>query len=143
LFKTSNVTTAKSVTLGSKLDWKNVHTSEPEGFLDIHHLYGEKDGLVYLGNRFSIPRSGVWTLYVGHDGGIRVFVDGNTVLTVPECSNPAVPGRSKVDLSLSKGNHEIVIAFDTASGSGWGLFTCFEIPKKLRGKDKPVFPQVV
>ena len=101
------------------------------------------DGLVYIGNNFTAPRAGVWTFYVGHDGGARVFVDGKTMLTVPERSNPAVPGRSKVDLQLSKGNHEIVIAFDTANGSGWGLFTCFEIPKKFRGKDKPVFPIAV
>ena len=141
--KTGDVTTAKCVKVGSKLDWKIVRASQPEGFLNIHDLYGEQDGLVYIGNNFTAPRAGVWTFYVGHDGGARVFVDGKTMLTVPERSNPAVPGRSKVDLQLSKGNHEIVIAFDTANGSGWGLFTCFEIPKKFRGKDKPVFPIAV
>ena len=44
---------------------------------------------------------------------------------------------------LSKGKHEIVIAFDTADGLGWGIFACFGIPKSQRGKDKPAFPEAV
>ena len=106
-------------------------------------MHGEQDGLVYLGNVFQAPRSGVWTFYLGHDGGAKVFVDGKPVLTVPERLNPAVPGRSKVDLQLAKGQHEIVIAFDTANGQGWGIFVCFGIPKEQRGKDKPKFPEAV
>ena len=141
--KTGDVTTAGKVKLSDKLDWKTVRAGQPEEFINIHDVHGEKDGLVYLGNVFEAPRSGVWTFYLGHDGGVKVFVDGQPVLTVPERLNPAVPGRSKVDLQLSKGNHEVVIAFDTAHGQGWGIFSCFEIPKPQRDKAKPVFPKVV
>ena len=138
--KTGDVTTAEKVKLSDQLDWKTWSAGQPEGFINIHDVHGDQDGLVYLGNVFQAPRAGVWTFYLGHDGGAKVFVNGNPVLTVPERLNPAVPGRSKVDLQLSKGKHEIVIAFDTASGQGWGVFVCFEIPKEYRSKDKPVFP---
>ena len=138
--KTGDVTTAGKVKLSDKLDWKTVRAGQPEGFISVHDVHGEKDGLVYLGNVFQAPRAGIWTFYLGHDGGAKVFVDGKPVLTVPERLNPAVPGRSTVDLQLSKGKHEIVIAFDTANGQGWGIFVCFGIPKGQRGKEKPVFP---
>ena len=141
--KTGDVTTAGKVKLSDKLDWKTVRAGQPEEFINIHDVHGDQDGLVYLGNVFEAPRSGVWTFYLGHDGGAKVFVDGKPVLTVPERLNPAVPGRSKVDLQLAKGQHEIVIAFDTAHGQGWGIFVCFGIPKGQRGKDKPKFPVAV
>jgi hypothetical protein len=139
----SDVAKAGSVKLSAKLDWRVVHAGTPEGFLSIHDHHGEKDGLVYLGNTFIAPSAGVWSFYLGHDGGARVFVDGHAVLTVPECINPSIPGRSKVDLNLARGSHEIVIAFDTANGRGWGIFACFGVPKGHRGKGKPVFPKVM
>ncbi|MCG3147206.1 MAG: hypothetical protein PCFJNLEI_00644 [Verrucomicrobiae bacterium] len=141
--KKGDVIRAGGVQLSDKLGWKSVRASQPEGFISVHDLFGDKDGLVYIGNVFRTPGSGVWRLHLGHDGGAKVFVDGRVALTVPSLINPAVPGRSKVDLRLSKGDHEIVIAFDTAGGRGWGIFACFEIPQRQRGKIKPVFPKPV
>lgn len=141
--KPGDMTKAGCVKLGDTLGWRSVQAGQAEGFVNVHDVYGEQDGLVYLGNEFAAPSAGVWTLYVGHDGGIRVFVDGAAVLTVLQTVNPALPGRSKIDVKMARGRHEIVIAFDTANGLGWGIFACFGIPKGNRGKTKPVFPEVV
>ena len=141
--KTGDVTRAKCVALRGNPDWQTLRASQPEGFANVHSLFGEADGLVYLGNIFKVSKTGVWTLYLGHDGGVKVFVDGQKVLTVPQLQNPAAPRRSKVDLSLSRGRHEIVVAFDTANGMGWGIFASFEVPEHHRGKGKPLFPQEV
>jgi hypothetical protein len=55
--------------------------------------------------------------------------------------NPALPGRSHVAVKLSQGLHEIVIAFDTAAGRGWGIYFSWELPKAARRQDsKPRFP---
>jgi alpha-L-fucosidase 2 len=98
------------------------------GFINLHDPFAGQDGLVYLANRFEAPFAGRWRLSLGHDGGVRVFVDGVPVLCAPETCNPAKPGRSSVELPLTSGLHEIVIAFDLAGGNGWGLFVEWQVP---------------
>jgi hypothetical protein len=98
------------------------------GFINVHESFAGQDGLVYLANRFEAPFAGRWRLSLGHDGGVRVFVDGFPVLCAPETRNPAKPGRSSVELPLTAGVHEIVIAFDLAGGNGWGLFIEWQVP---------------
>ena len=134
---------APAKSLADPLGWQKVTAGEiPPGFVNIHPVAGNADGIIYLANKFRVAKAGRWTLHVGHDGGVRVFVNGRTVLTAPERHNPAPPFRSKVALKLGKGTHEIVIALDTTGGNGWGIFVSFEIPPAARkGKARPVFPK--
>ncbi|MCG3147453.1 MAG: hypothetical protein PCFJNLEI_00893 [Verrucomicrobiae bacterium] len=136
--KTIAAASAKS--LADPLGWQPVTAGEnPPGFVNIHPLVGEANGIVYLANKFRVTKAGRWILHIGHDGGVRVFVNGRAVLTVPERQNPAPVLRSKVALRLAKGVHEIVIAFDTSHGLGWGIFACFD----STGMRRPVFPKRV
>ena len=134
---------AAGVSLSDDLDWRWIRTDQhPPGFLHVHRLVGNEDGLIYVGNTFRAEKSGRWILHVGHDGGVRVFVDGRRVLTALGLINPSPVFRSKTLLNLDAGEHEIVIAMDTAAGRGWGVFVCFEIPMELQKPDfKPVFPR--
>jgi alpha-L-fucosidase len=128
--------------LSSPASWQPIHGGSLAGFIDLHDRWGEADGIVYLANRFRTEKAGRWTMHVGHDGGVQVFVDGKRALCVPERVNPAIPGRSQVDVALSKGVHEIVIAFDTDGGQGWGVFFTWGIPKSARKTmTKPIFPE--
>ena len=72
----------------------------------------------------SRRRAGGWL----SDGGVRLFVDGQPVFASPERRNPARPDRSVFPISLKKGPHEVVVALDTASGLGWGLFDTNNMP---------------
>ena len=139
------VAAAPAKRLTEPLGWQPVAaTASPAGFINIHPLTAGGDGLVYLGNKFRVHHAGRWTLSVGHDGGVRVFVNGRAVLTVSEKQNPAPPLRSKVALALGKGTHEIVIALDTAAGKGWGIFVSFEVAKSnQKPGTRPVFPVLV
>lgn len=102
---------------------------------------GEADGIVYLGSCFEAAQAGTWSMHLGHDGGVRVFVDGRDVVTVPQLRNPSQPGRSTVEVELSAGRHEVVIALDTADGRGWGIFFSWGVPQGQRkALGKPVFP---
>ncbi|MDD5704508.1 MAG: hypothetical protein PHR35_01180 [Kiritimatiellae bacterium] len=104
--------------------WKELQACSGNGvapFVNVHSLFEHRDGLVYLAHRLDIVQAGEWELLVGHDGGIRMFVDGKHALTEPALLNPLCPARSAVRLPLSKGQHEIVIAFDLAAGMGWGI----------------------
>jgi|GEM_PF-713201 len=121
--------------LESSLDWKPVG-AEGNGFVNIHH-FGSADGIVYFANRFSVSQRGRWEMNIGSDGGVRVFVDGESVLTDPETRNPAAPGRSRVEVDLETGEHEVVIAFDLAAGRGYGIFFSWGIPES----EEPNNPQ--
>jgi len=113
---------------GAASTWR-MAAPDAGGFVNLRDGVGGRDGLVYLGNRFVAPFTGRWELALGHDGGIRLFVDGRAVLTVPEVCNPAKPGRSVATLDLSEGPHDVVIAFDLAKGAGWGIFAEWRVPE--------------
>jgi hypothetical protein len=135
------------VSLANRLQWRTYAAgmmSACPGFVNLHELYGDADGLVYLANRIHVNADGRWTLCVGHDGGVRVFIDGKAVLCQPRRENPAQPHRSKGNVMLAKGEHEIVIALDLDHGQGWGVYVCFEVPAKERKpRWKGRFPLVV
>jgi alpha-galactosidase len=117
-----------------KQQWAKLESKTLDGFADVHRLLGDRDGLFYFGCRMSVAKSGKWVLALGHDGGAAMFVDGKRVLLDPKLINPARPGRSKATVSLTKGVHEIVIAFDTANGAGWGVFLHCEACTKKAGE---------
>jgi hypothetical protein len=129
-----------------KLRWSTIEdpsaaTDTGHGFLNVHALYPNDDGIVYLGNRFKVPETNLWTLCLGHDGGGRMFVDGREVLCQPARKNPAKPDRSQVTLRLTKGIHEIMVALDIDGGNGWGMFFRFHTPKARQKKaGRPEFP---
>jgi len=125
------------------LDWTDVRTDAvPEGFVNVSRRHGSNDGVCYVGTSVTVPRDGVWTVCLGHDGGVRLFVDGRQVLETPKRVNPAVPDRSKVNVRLSRGGHEIVAALKTDSGMGQGIMLRFMIPVSVRKLPRvPVFPE--
>jgi len=101
--------------------WQPVKAQE-RGFINAHDTTGNQDGIVYLAKKIKLAAPGKWEICLGHDGGARLFVDGKSVLCVPETVNPAHPGRSKVTVKLAKGVHEVVVALDLNTGKGWGFF---------------------
>lgn len=138
--KGAGIARAKCVNMEGETEW----TPFDQGtFVNLHeHLFDDKDGLVYLANRFTVAERGEWDILLGHDGGARVFVDGKCVLTEPERQNPAKPARSRARVKLAKGQHEVVIAFDLAGGLGWGIFFNWEKPDgKREPQAEPVFPK--
>ena len=127
--------------LATPLSWSRTQGYASDGFVNIHERHGDADGIVYLANRFDVSHSARWELSIGHDGGIRVFVDGSSVLAEPETRNPACPDRTQIEMLLDRGEHEVVIAFDTAGGKGWGIFSSWVVPKCEREADtERIFP---
>ncbi len=84
------------------------------------------DGVVFLGRTLHASEAGACILDVGHDGGVRIFVDGLAVAAAPELVNPAPLSRTRVRLHLEAGDHELVVAFDRAGGKGWGFHATIE-----------------
>ncbi len=129
---------APAVALTDPLEWKPLSVLKgAPGFVNVHMFFPQEDGIAYLATRVRVKKAGVWNLHVGHDGGIRAFVDGRDVLTVPERINPAPVFRSKAKVRLEKGDHDLVIALDTDGGNGWGFCCFFE---SLAKTGRPEFP---
>ncbi len=142
--KSGSVADAPAVALTDSLEWETVTSREGDGFVLIHDRMGDRDGIAYLGAVIDAPTDGNWILHLGHDGGVRVFIDGQPVFAEPKTVNPAVPGRSSIPVALTAGRHELMLAFDTAAGRGWGIFACFESPKEGRAEgEKPTYPSVI
>lgn len=142
-----SVAQAAAVSLKDRLKWRAYESglsSAGSGFVNLHEICGDADGLVYLANRIKVNEATPWTLCVGHDGGVRVFIDGKPVITQARRENPALPDRSRANIKLTEGEHEIVIVMDLDYGQGWGVYVCFEVPEKDRNlRRKGRFPQVV
>lgn len=129
--KAAGVAQTRYIGLKTGMNWTSFSSSRP--FVDLHtDKFGDRDGLVYLGNRFSTAKAAEWDLLLGHDGGAKIFVDGKCVLTEAGRVNPARTGRSRVRVKLDRGEHEVVIAFDLCAGQGWGIFLNWEVPAERR-----------
>jgi len=130
---------------GRRASWKTAPVSDsPAGFVNVHPVFEDGDGIVCFSSAFKAPRTATWRVLLGHDGGMAMFVDGKRVLAEPIRRNPAVPARSSVDIRLSAGNHDILLAFDTDHGMGWGFFFQFEVPPEQRPHfGKPAFPRIL
>ena len=141
-----DVRKARCVRLGDRaLKWsklsRGAHQTAEPNLVSVHSVFGSADGLAYLGRRFKTDKAGTWTIHLGHDGPARLFLDGKTLLTQPKRVNPCPATRSQATVKLARGVHEIMIAFDTDNGDGWGLYFSFELPKKERKAGiKPRFP---
>jgi hypothetical protein len=142
LMPTGDVTKAKYIGLGNRVGWEAVSAKDScaVDFVDIHAMRGP-DGLVYLARTVEVSRTGEWVLHVGHDGGARVFVDGQPVAATAETMKPAPFIRTQAPVKLAKGKHEIVVALNRARGEGWGIFVSFApVAGKAKGGRKPIFP---
>jgi len=129
-----------------KLGWRTIRADDPvrPHMINVRAVYGTADGIAYLGNKFRVEKAGSWTLHLGHDAPARVFVDGKAVVCEPKRVNPATPTRSKAEVALSQGVHEIMVAMDTDEGMGWGFYFSFELPPARRKRGvKPAFPKLV
>jgi hypothetical protein len=109
-------------------------SAQPDGFVNVHDLYPEADGVVYLWTRVRAEKTAAWNLLLGHDGGVRLFLDGRPLHTDPEQKNPAIPTRARIPVQLAAGEHDLTVAFDLNRGRGWGIFLRFAA---LPGTTKP------
>lgn len=118
--------------------------AQADGFVNVHDRYPEADGIVYLRTRVRAEKTAAWNLLLGHDGGVRLFLDGRPIHADPEQKNPAIPTRSRIPVQLAAGEHELMAAFDLNGGRGWGIYLRFAAPAgTTKPGEVPQFPRVV
>jgi predicted dehydrogenase len=125
----------KAITLKERAGWSSVvQEAHTAGFINIHNLVGDRDGIVYIGFAIKAAQAGTYDLMLGHDGGVHVWLNGKSVHLDPVQLNPASADRSKVSVKLKKGANELMVALDTAAGGGWGVYARLTTPKADRKK---------
>ncbi len=109
------------------LQWKPVTATGNR--ISAHGVYGDRDGFVAFANRLHVPLAGKWILSLGHDGGCRVFIDGQQVLCEPRRRNPIREDRTRAAVELTAGDHDLVVVLDTDHGLGYGFVLRFQAPE--------------
>ena len=125
LSKTGSLESVQLPAVDTDQKWPKLE-AEAGGFVNVHSVSGDRDGLVFLATRVEAPKDGEWILHLGHDGGCRLFVDGVATFIDGRLRNPAMPGRAQVRLAMPAGPHDLLLAFDLAGGRGWGIFAGVE-----------------
>ncbi len=123
--------------LADDLDWKSANMSGY--FANAYERFGAADGFVYIGTRVRVATAGRLVFSIGHDGGMRLFVDGQPIAAQAEHENPHRPGRTEVVATLEAGEHEIMFAFELC-GFGWGVSLSFGLPPDGATPGKPEYP---
>jgi len=123
--------------------WR-VLSAQPDGFVNVHDVFPDADGVVYLRTRVQAEKTAPWNLLLGHDGGVRLFLDGKPIHGDGAQKNPANPARARIPVELTAGGHDFMLAFDLNGGRGWGVFLRFATPPGVcKPGEMPAFPQVL
>lgn len=115
----------------STLRWTELEAgsgSPPDGFLDTRAQSSARDGVVYCWTKIESPVDGQGLLYLGFDGPVRAWVNGEPVFDGPG-TNPATPDKVAVNVTFRKGANELVVALDTNEGKAWGIFARCDLNK--------------
>ena len=116
--------------LASDAGWEKL----PDGW-DMVDIHSRRPGvgIVYLATRFTLDQAAERILHVGHDGGVRIFVDGLPVGATPGKVNPVPVTRTTIPVKLSAGEHELCIALDRCDDSIWGFHASLQQPESCCG----------
>jgi len=123
------------VKLADPLDWQ---PAKMFNYLaNAHARFNTQDGMTYIGTRVRVAAAGTWIFSIGHDGGMRLFVDGQPAAAEGRRENPHRPGRTEVTVALDKGEHELMFVLDLSGGGGWGISLAFKPTGNTTGLPEP------
>ncbi len=120
----NSVSNAPCVGLDQDAGWRPIPADDPaSGRIGVHAVYppGHGDGVIYLACRIKVRLPGKYWLRLGHDGGARLFWDGQPIACDPKSRPPITPDRTQAELDLTAGEHELVVAFDLNNGNASGI----------------------
>lgn len=96
--------------------------------------YIEFNGIRFFKQKYKVESDIDFRLAMGYDGNVKIFVDGETVLTDTKAKNPIIAGSTLVKLHWAPGIHEVVCAIVMHKGGTWGISIVPECA--IKDKDK-------
>jgi len=80
------------------------------------------DLLVFFCARVNCSETMDVEVWLGYDGPVKMWVDGEEKLFDPEGVNPALPEDSRTPVRFTQGEHEILVALGSNNLKAWGIF---------------------
>ncbi|MCC6579509.1 MAG: hypothetical protein IT440_03650 [Phycisphaeraceae bacterium] len=120
--------------------WKDYANMAGPGYVPIGSQVPSNTCTSLAATTFQVTQAGRYSILLGHDGGARLFVDGREVAQELETINPALMERTRVELELTAGEHELFIIQDRAGGRGQGIWLRFGWPASRSSASEPTWP---
>lgn len=95
------------------------------GFVSAKEIINRQAGLVYLVSDLEVGPCDGGTLFLGYDGPVRVWLNGQEVFS-GSGTNPAVPDKTKLPVRFRHGRNRLAIALDTNGGRACGIFARYD-----------------
>lgn len=109
--------------------WTTLKALPPEqiaaGFVNASSVINKKPGIVCFVSDLEVGPCDRATLYLGYDGPVRVWVNGDEVFA-GSGTNPAIPDKTVVPIRLRHGRNRLAIALDTNQGRACGIFARYD-----------------
>jgi sialate O-acetylesterase len=107
-----------------------------------------EDLLVYFSSRVHCEETMKVEVSIGYDGPVKVWFDGKEIYCDPDGINPAIIDDVKLPVTMSAGEHQVIIALGSNHGKAWGIFLRYirvDVPLSLlrKGKDFYKIPQTL
>lgn len=91
--------------------------------VDLEAIIGGQERMAYLRTKLKVSKAQTDTLELGTNDGCKVWLDGELIHSFKE-GRPLLPGEDKVKLTLSEGDHTLLIA---VYQQGWHWGACARI----------------
>lgn len=95
------------------------------GFLNVHDITQNKDGIVYMKASHHVAQGGPADLLFGADGPSRIWLNGAEVALFTDLTNPSGADKRIAKVNLAAGDNTLVVAMDARKGGSWGIFARF------------------
>lgn len=94
-------------------------------FVNCHEKWQGNSGRVAFFGAIDVPETMTAELRAGYDGPIRLWVDGDEVLTDLGGINPAILDAKRIPVTLKKGRRTLTVLMALNDGRAWGFFLRF------------------
>ena len=91
------------------------------GMVDVRREIEEKPGVVYVRAEIDSEQAERRIFTLGYDGPLCLWLNGQPIFTGPGI-NPAIEDQVKLFVDLKQGKNDLLVAFDSNNGLGWGFF---------------------
>lgn len=104
--------------------WQAPHSDQGHLIMP-QDLQKARPGIFYLRSNIEAVDAISAILAVGSDSPFRLWLNGRQVAVEPAATNPCAADQYQYPVKLRGGNNEVVIAFDSRNGQGWGISARF------------------
>ena len=105
-----------------------------DGFINEWPTWQGKSGQAYFQARLHLEEPMKLLFLMGYDGPFKLWLDGKPFFTDMKGINPCLPDKSRKEVALDRGSHDLRIGMDLHGGQAWGFLLRFRRQDVSRGQ---------